>query len=178
MRKSIFIAILTLLHEVIHSVSYCLYTVLFQANRTCPICRADASEVQRDSEWPQMNPNQNIPPPHTNSDFGCINHNKWTDSFCHTTGTTAHVTLQTANRCQHLQRSLAYFITGLFNPIYFFLSHLVCHLLTIAVNYLFSTPSGKSLCNAIMNTSGLWTEDLCVIQFKDLFLFKNWFSKD
>lgn len=23
-----------------------------QANRTCPICRADASEVQRDSEWP------------------------------------------------------------------------------------------------------------------------------
>lgn len=39
----------------------------FQANRTCPICRADASEVQRDSEWPHVNTHNPWLP------FGCTN---------------------------------------------------------------------------------------------------------
>jgi len=29
-----------------------LLFLVLQANRTCPICRADSSEVHRDSEWP------------------------------------------------------------------------------------------------------------------------------
>lgn len=33
--------------------AHLISSVFPQANRTCPICRADASEVQRDSEWPQ-----------------------------------------------------------------------------------------------------------------------------
>lgn len=53
---------ISILTEYKDNLSNLICCFLPQANRTCPICRADASEVQRDSEWPHEGARHSLMP--------------------------------------------------------------------------------------------------------------------